>query len=249
MGTRIGRLQGEEADVKSLWRLFRRELHPAIKHNRELFARFERNKPLESYEFVSLDTELTGLNPRKDAIVSIGAVRIKNLQVVVGDNFFSYVHPKRSMPRDSTLIHQITPGQIENAPSLKTVLPDLVEFCHGSLLVGHFVSLDMSFLNRASKKLLGGGMKNPCVDTMRVAEAYQQFQRMSYYDQFDLGMSYNLTDLCKRYGLPLFDKHDALEDAMQTAFLFVFLVRRLRAVGCETLKDLHTAGRLARSMI
>ncbi len=235
--------------MKRLWRLFSRDLHPVIKRNREQFSKFKRNMPLESYTYVSLDTELTGLNPRRDAIVSIGAVRIKGLQVVLGDNFFSYVHPKRSMPRDSTLIHQITPGQIENAPSLKSVLPDLVEYCEGSLLVGHFVSLDMSFINRASKRLLGGSLKNPCVDTMRVAEAYQQFQRMSYYEQFDLGMSYNLTDLCKRYGLPLFEKHDALEDAMQTAFLFVFLVKRLRTVGCETLKDLYNVGRLARSMI
>lgn len=235
--------------MKRLWRLLTRDVHPVIRRNREVFGKFKRNMPLEAYEYVSIDTELTGLNPRRDAIVSIGAVRIKNLQVVVGENFFSYVHPKRSMPRDSTLIHQITPGQIENAPSLKTVLPDLIEFCSDSLLVGHFVTLDMSFLNRASKKLLGGGLKNPCVDTMRVAEAYQQFQRMSYYDRFDLGMSYNLTDLCTRYGLPLFDKHDAMEDAMQTAFLFVFLVKRLQTVGCATLRDLYNVGRLARSMI
>lgn len=235
--------------MKRLWRLLRPERHPVIQQNWDHFTKFKRNKPVESYDFVSLDTELTGLNPRKDAIVSIGAVRIRNLQVAVGDNFFSYVHPKRSMPRDTTLIHQITPGQIENAPPLKAVLPDLIEFCGDSLLVGHYVSLDMSFLNRASKKLLGGPMKNPCVDTMRMAETYQHFQRLSYYEQYDLGVSYNLTDLCKRYGLPLFEKHDALEDAMQTALLFVFLAKRLHSRGCETLKDLFDAGRLARSII
>ena len=69
------------------------------------------------------------MNLRRDAIVSIGAVRIEGLKIITGNNFFSYVRPKRSMPKVSThLIHRITPDQIESAPELRKVLPDFLDF-------------------------------------------------------------------------------------------------------------------------
>ncbi len=229
-----------------LWRS--KALHESIIRNHGLFESVNRNRPIEEYEFVSLDTELTGLSPKKDAIVSIGAVRIKDLRISAGDNFFSYVHPQRSMPKISTLIHRITPEQIEGAPRLAHVLPDLVEFIGPALLVGHFVDLDMSFINRASKKLLGGPLHNPCVDSMKLAQAYEEAKKGSYYDRFNVGISYNLGHLTKRYGLPNFAEHDALGDAFQAAYLFLYLVKKLKASGRRTLKDLYVASRAAQGV-
>ncbi len=230
--------------MKLRWPWKRKERHPALSRNHRFFDELDRNKPIEDYEFVSFDTELTGLNPRRDAIVSIGAVRIRNLEIAAGDNFFSYVHPQRSMPKISTLIHRITPEQVDDAPPLRDVLPHFVEFIGGALLVGHFIELDMAFVNRATKKLMGGTIKNPCVDSLKLAQAYHERQK-SYYDRFNVGPGFNLTVLAKQYGLPRFAEHDALGDAFQTACLFVLLVRRLQASGCRTLKDLYVASRAA----
>lgn len=234
--------------MKSFLPWKRAEKHPVIELNHKLFEKTDLNRPIEECEFVSLDSELTGLNPRRDAIVSIGAVRITGLRITAGDNFFSYVHPQRSMPKISTLIHRITPEQITDAPRLIDVLPDLVEFIGSALLVGHFIDLDMSFLNRASKRLLGGTLKNPCVDSMKLAQAYEEKKKQSYYDRFNLGVSYNLGNLSKRYGLPSFEEHDALGDAFQAACLFIYLVKRLQAGGCRTLKDLYVASRAAQGV-
>jgi DNA polymerase III subunit epsilon len=229
--------------VKRLWRRLWPEKHPVLRKNREYFKGFDRDKPIESYEFVSVDTELTGLNPTRDEIVSIGAVRIRNLRIVVGENFFSYVRPSGVMPKGSTLIHRITPEQIKTAPGLETVLPDFVEFCGSSLLVGHFVHLDLNFLNRACRKYLGGTMNNPYLDSMRLARAYNDQQGQPHYDGYNPGAPYNLTRLAEKYHLPLFAKHDALEDALQTAYLFLFLVQRLRQTGSKYLDDFVIAGR------
>ncbi|MCL4538521.1 MAG: 3'-5' exonuclease, partial [Bacteroidetes bacterium] len=70
--------------MKLKWPWARREKHPAIIANHKRFERFHQNRPIETYEFVSLDTELTGLDLRRDAIVSIGAVRIEGLQIITG---------------------------------------------------------------------------------------------------------------------------------------------------------------------
>ncbi|HMK35252.1 MAG TPA: 3'-5' exonuclease [Desulfomonilaceae bacterium] len=233
---------------KRFWPWTRAQKHSVLLENESCFSSFDQNRPIESYEFISFDTELTGLNPRQDQIVSIGAVRIRNLRIVAGENFFSYVHPTRELPKDSTLIHRITPEQIKNAPELDSVLPDFVRFCGESLLVGHYVSLDMAFLNKAARKILGGVLRNPCVDSMRLAQAHQEYRRRNHYKRFNPGLSFNLSVLAREYDLPLFVQHDALEDALQTAYLFIYLVKKLRRAGYITLKDFYLAGRIGPRM-
>jgi DNA polymerase-3 subunit epsilon len=223
--------------VEFAWSWFRRKKHPSIAANHALCRRFDKTKPVEAYRFVSVDTELTGFNVRRDAIVSIGAVRIEELRIVVGDNFLSYVRPKRSLPKTSTLIHRITPDQLEDAPELKRTLPDFADFVGSDPIVGHFIALDMGFINRASKRLLHGPLKNSCLDTMKLAKVYHDKLRGEARFPEEIGGALSLTALSGAYGLPSFDQHDALGDAFQAACLFIFLVKRLQRMGCVTLKD------------
>jgi DNA polymerase III subunit epsilon len=229
--------------VKLKWPWFRRDKHPAIIANHRRLERFDQTKPIETYQFVSLDTELTGLDLRRDAIVSIGAVRIEGLQIITGNNFFSYVRPKRSMPKVSTLIHRITPDQIESAPELRKVMPDFVDFVGNALLVGHFIGLDMAFINRAARRLMGGHLRNPCLDSMKLAQVYEERERGGHYDRVEVAAGYNLKTLSEKYHLPRFEQHDALGDAFQAACLFVFVVRKMQNLGCRTLRDLRTVSR------
>ena len=225
--------------LKTFWR----RKDPVLLKNYSYFQEFDQTRPLSEYEFVVFDTELTGLNPKKDEIVSMGAVRIRNFRIMAGETYSQYVKPTRPLPKDSTLIHRITPEQIEDAPPIQEVLPQFVEFCNGALIVGHYIDLDMAFLNRVCIKYLGGRLANPCIDTLRLAQVYKEEQWGNYYDQFDYRISFNLNDLAKEYNLPEFSQHDALQDAMQTAYLFLFLVKKLKRGGIRTLKDLYMAGR------
>jgi DNA polymerase III subunit epsilon len=217
--------------------------HPLLERSNQHFAQLDQNRSLESFDFVVIDTELTGMDHARDEIVSIGAVRIRNLAIEPTTAFHTLVHPEGAMPKKSTLVPWITPGEVIGAPRLNEVLPHLIEYCEGSLIVGHHVGLDMSFINRSLREFFGGNLRTPCLDTMRLAKMYDEELWVNYYDQFNLNVSYNLRELALRYGLPCFPEHDALQDALQTAYLFLFLVKKLRRGSIKTLKDLYMAGR------
>ena len=218
--------------------------HPVLEANSKLFVNFNQGRPLHEYSFIVCDTELTGLNKRKDEIISIGAVRIKNLQIEPGQNFHRYIRPENINPNKATLIHRITPEELKKAPSIDKILPEFIEFCGDSLLVGHFVGLDMYFLNKACRKILGGSLSNPSIDTMRLARRYQETGKTDFYGHNDQAISYNLDILSDEFNLPKFRPHDALEDALQTAYLFLYLIKKFKYGGITTLKDLYHAGRL-----
>lgn len=215
---------------------------PLLLKNRGYFAAFDQGRPLRDYRFVVLDTELTGLG-RRDEIISIGAVRISNLQIELGATFHQYVRPRNLNHNQATFIHQITPEQLRGAPPIEEVLPEFIEFCGDSLLVGHFLDIDMGYLNRAARKVLGGPLANPAVDTLRLVKAYKEANLICDYGHCDQSFSYNLDDLVAEFNLPRFKPHDALEDALQCAYLFLFLARKLGGGQVNTLHQLHQAGR------
>lgn len=210
--------------------------------NRAHFTAFDQTRPLTDYRFVVLDTELTGLG-RRDEIISIGAVRIVNLQIELGATFNRLVRPRDLNHNQATFIHQITPEQLRDAPTIEEVLPEFVEFCGDSLLVGHFLDIDMGYLNRAARKVLGGILANPAVDTMRLARAYKEANQSCDYGHCDQSFSCNLDDLSAEFNLPRFKPHDALEDALQCAYLFMFLAKSLGDGQVKTLQQLHQIGR------
>ena len=218
-------------------------LHPLLAAGRQAFAHVDHDRPLAECRFTVLDTELTGLDADKDEIVSIGAVRLEGLSIRAEQTFYRLIKPQRAMPKTSTLIHRITPSQVQDQADLAEVLPEFVEFLNGTLIVGHNVGLDMGFLNNACLELMGGTLMNPCLDTMRMAQIHRAEQWENYYDRYDLKVSYSLSDLAAEYGLPRFAAHNAHFDAMQTAYLFLYLVRKLKDGGIVTLRDLFEAGR------
>lgn len=220
-----------------------RRPHPLLLENRELFRNFNQARPLAEYNFVVFDTELTGLHQRRDEIISIGAVKIVDLRIELSETFHKYVRPQNLKHSDSTLVHRITPEQLRNAPALSEILPEFLRFCGDALMVGHYVTLDMNFLNRACLKLLGGTLSNPSVDTMRLAMGYKEALFMETHGHAKLSASYNLNDLGLEFGLPAFKPHDALEDALQTAYLFLYLVKKIKQGRIRTLKDLYESGR------
>lgn len=217
--------------------------HPVIAENRDLFEDFDQSRPLAEYTFVVCDTELTGLKQRRDEIIAIGAVKIIDLRIELTQTFHQYIRPRNLEHTDSTLVHRITPEQLKAMPSMAEVLPEFIRFCGDGLIVGHHVALDMNFLNRAAREVLGGTLCNPSIDTMRLAMGFKEAQFMDRHGHGKLSTSYRLEDLGREFGLPQFSPHDALDDALQTAYLFLYLVKKLKQGRIRTLRDLYQAGR------
>lgn len=217
---------------------------PLLQENKKFFTEFDQGKALSEYTFVVCDTELTGLNKKKDELISIGAVQIRNLQIDLSTMFHCFIRPENIDPTQATLVHRITPEQLESAEPIEKVLPKFIEYIYGSLLVGHHLPLDMHFLNKATKKVMGGTLSNPGVDTMRMAQGYKRVQLGHYHEHNPREISYNLDDLGLEYDLPRFKAHDALEDALQTAYLFLYFIKKFRKGGLVTLKDIFQSGRV-----
>lgn len=213
-----------------------------LDENNQLCHALDQSLFLEDAVFTVLDTELTGLSARKEEIVSLGAVRLHGLTLVPGKSYSALVRPSIPLPKVSTLIHRITPATVCAAPPLVEVLPEFVEFCKGTLIIGHHIGLDMKFINRACRIFFGQSMRNPCLDTLRLAMIWREKQAASHYERFNLNISYTLSDLATEFELPRFTAHSALGDALQTAYLFMYLVKKIARTTPLTLRELFRTG-------
>jgi DNA polymerase-3 subunit epsilon len=211
--------------------------HPAILANNMISVAADRDLPVRDCEFVVFDTELTGLNQKKDEIIAIGAVRLRNLRICFDETFYELIKPQGKLHTPSTLIHRITPGELLRALPIDAVLPRFIDYCGGAFLVGHHVSLDLGFVNRACQNRLGGVIQSTSLDTMRLAMAYKASLDGPYLDHHEKPNSYKLSSLSDEFHLPRFEEHNALQDALQTAYLFIYLIRKMRYGDIGTVND------------
>ncbi|EFK11520.1 exonuclease, DNA polymerase III, epsilon subunit family protein [delta proteobacterium NaphS2] len=215
----------------------RQQTHPAIVANNIISIAADKDLPVRDCEFVVFDTELTGLKQRRDEIIAIGAVRIKNARICFEDTFYALIKPQGKLYTPSTLIHRITPGELRGAEPIEEVLPRFIDFCGGAFLVGHHVSLDLGFVNRACQNYLGGVIKSPSLDTLRLARAYKTSLNGPHLDHQEQQDSYKLSSLSDEFHLPKFAEHNALQDALQTAYLFIYLIHKMRNGDTGTVND------------
>jgi DNA polymerase-3 subunit epsilon len=212
-----------------------------------LFQRKEKKQmidpktPITEVSYVVVDTELTGLNEKKDDIVSIGAVRMTGSRIELGDAFYRLVSPKKRLTADSVLIHEITPSDVEMKPGIDTVLAEFLDYSKDAVLVGHFISIDLEFLNREMKRLRGAGITNPALDTFSIYDWLRK--RNKSRDCFANALSgYRLYDIVKCFGIPVNNAHNALMDAYTTAQLFQRFFPMLLETDTRTIGELLQIG-------
>src|SRR5689334_21666768 len=112
--------------------------------------------------YVVFDTELTGLNEQKDTLLSIGALRMKGGSLLLGETFHRLIKPSNPITPQSVVIHQITPSDVHAEAPAQTVLEEFFQFCGPSILVGHFVQIDIEFISKETDEILN----RPRIDTV-----------------------------------------------------------------------------------
>lgn len=185
----------------------------------------------------SLDLETTGLDPKSDRILSVGMVPIRHGAITWGDRFYSLTHPGsfEGLTREAITVHHILPEELEQAPPLGTVLPEIAERLAGddSVLLAHHAPLDLAFLQRAFR-----GAKHPwsqprVVDTRLLISRLEQ--RRHRLEPYPSPLPRALSEIRAHLELPACEYHHALSDALATAELFLALRERLAA---NTLRQL-----------
>lgn len=190
--------------------------------------------------YVVVDTELTGLDPRRDDIVSIGAVTMQGGRIGLGGAFHELVNPRAVLDGRSVVIHGITPSQVADRPPIDAVLGDFLTYSQGAVLVGHCIGVDLAFLNREARRLGGRPLPHPAVDTLSLVGWLRQRHVEAPGLTGARGLS--LFELAAAFGIPVVEGHTALGDAWITAQLFQRLLPLLAEAGATDLDSLIRVG-------
>jgi DNA polymerase-3 subunit epsilon len=158
---------------------------------------------------------MTGLNPKKDKILSIGYVAISDSSIVMDSMHHAYVYHEKLTLGQSATIHGIQSTDIENGEPLEDVIDNLLEIAAGKVLVFHNATLDMGFLNNQIKQQYGFNLPVRYIDTLQV-----EHRRLKRGNQH-LNPKLRLDDCRERYHLPRYKAHNAAIDALATAELWL----------------------------
>lgn len=187
--------------------------------------------PLEKVRFVVLDCETTGLDPRRDRIITIGAVAVVDGEILLEDSF--EVMCKLDYNRSSVTVHGITRDETRDAMEEPEALALFLDYVKDGVIVGHHIGHDIQALNVAYQRHAGFELRNLSLDAMDLAlhlNADGAFKNMA--EGFDLD------GLCEMFGIPAHDRHTAGGDAFITAQVFLRLLRAARRTGRRTLAAL-----------
>ena len=171
------------------------------------------NTNLDS-EFVVFDIETTGLNPKYDDIIEIGAVKVKNRQVI--DSYSTFVSIDRKLPEKIIELTSITDDMLLGKPSISKVLPEFLKFAAGAVLVAHNANFDVSFIKEKAKVYQNENYDPSVLDTLELSRALMKDVK-----------NHKLNTLTKKLGIKLENHHRAVDDASATGQLFIILLNML----------------------
>lgn len=184
-------------------------------------------------EFAALDFEATGLDLVRDAIVSFGLVPIREGRVHVGDALYQLVDPGEvALSHASIAVHMLRPVDLNAAPSTQAARAALAAALHGRFLVTWFEAVETAFLAKLFESGRNEWLRRS-VDVRRLVVAL--------IGERD-GGHLSLTVAAERFGVPVASPHNALDDALVTAQLFLVTASKIRG-GRATVRDLLRAGR------
>lgn len=168
-------------------------------------------------EYICFDCETTGLNPQIDHIISIGAVLIKNNTIVSSKKFVKFVKPKTKLQAEAIKVHHIRECDLENAEEIDDVIVEFLEFIGNRKLVGYFLEFDMAMINKYLKPKLGITLPN---DAIEVSAIYHDF-KIEAIPQSHIDLRFDA--ILRELQIPSLGKHDAYNDAIMTAMIFLKL--------------------------
>jgi DNA polymerase III subunit epsilon len=206
-------------------RAIKRLLHQATISDQSFRFMFKEGPP---DEVVAIDCETTGLKVRTDDIITIAAIKIRRNRILTSERFEAVVRPDYSdMRADAIKVHRLLRSDVEEAPIIWSKIPGFLHFIGGRPLIGYYVDFDIAMLNKYILPLVGIELPNRRIE---VSELY--FER-KYGDappntSIDLSFAAMLRDL----KIPALAQHDAFNDALMTAMMFVEL-RDLRERGVK----------------
>lgn len=188
---------------------------------------------IETTRFVVFDTETTGLDIKKDRLLSIGAVGVKKNTIAISDSFEIYVKQSIFNPK-TVAIHGILKKGNYEKHSEKKALKYFIKYLSNSVIVAHHAAFDVAMINQALKRQGLSKLRNKVIDT---GNLYKKLEKVEKNKQYSLDRLCNILKVSKH------DRHTASGDAFITALLFLKILARLKKERKVHLSDLFNRNR------
>lgn len=170
-----------------------------------------------SGEIVVFDCETTGLNPKKDEIISIGAVKVKGNRILTDEAIHLYVQQKQQISHESITIHQIRHCDLEDAIPIEEAIEKFLYFIGSRTLVGYYLEFDVAMINKYTSEMLGISLPN----TKQEVSALYYDKKIRAISQGNIDLRFDT--IVEDLNLPKLQAHDALNDAVMTAMMYLKL--------------------------
>ncbi len=207
----------------SIWRDWRRKCQ--ANKLKDPDYKFLFSEPQDDNVYVCFDCETTGLNPKKDKIVSLSAIKIKGNQVLTSGALNLLIQQEGLISPESIAVHRIRnvdlqDGEIEVLTE-REAIDRFLHFIQGYPLVGYYLEFDVAMVNGAISDWLGVRLPNRMIE---VSELYYQ-QRLKEVSQSIAQPNIDLKfdSILKRLDVPNLGQHDAFSDALMTSLIFLKL--------------------------
>ena len=176
--------------------------------------------PIEQVRFVVLDSETTGLDPRKDRIVTIGAIAVLNHEILIEDSFEALL--KVQFNSSAVTVHGVTRDESLAGLDEPEALDQFLRYLGNGIIVGHHIAHDVNTFNAGYERHFGFQMENASLDTMELA---LHLERDGAFAGRDAIQDFSLDALCALFNVIPHDRHTAPGDAFITALVFQRLLR------------------------
>lgn len=195
-------------------------LNEIVRYRQSFESTWADDTHVDDVRFVVLDCETTGLDPRKDRLITIGAVVVRGGEILLEDSFETMLKIDYNM--SSVTVHGITRDQARDGQDEAAALRDFVTFLSDGVIVGHHIGHDVTALDTALERNFQVRLENRWIDTMELtlhlekAGAFGGGRRLA---------GFSLDALCQLFEVTPHDRHTATGDALMTALVFLKLLR------------------------
>lgn len=188
------------------------------------------SRTLDEIEFIVLDCETTGLS-KSDEIITIGAVKCTSRDIFL-DQIFDQKYSEVISGKSSEIHGELSGNGEENRIEL---LKNLINYLQNRIIVGHNISFDIGMINNSLRQAFDFSLKNKVLDT---AQLMMRLDPVKYERSVGGNSNLHLDDLCKKFNIPIENRHTALGDAYMTAQLFQRILPQLKKRGLTKIGEL-----------
>ena len=194
---------------------------------------FRQRRAFHGVRFAVVDTETTGLDPRRDRLITIGAVAVIDHEIVLGDSFEAMLKVNHNTA--AVTIHGITRDQARHGMEEEEALARFLPWLGKAVITGHHIGHDVAMLNAALELNSGTRLSNRYLDTMDLT---LHLEKAGAFDGQPEIASFSLDGLCRLFRVRPHDRHTAAGDALITAQVFLRLLKLADRFGFNDLDSL-----------